>query len=302
MSRTSIARRPLQVENLESRAMLAVNVSVSGGALKVNGSNADDQIAIVQLDRNEFAVVGLNGTLVNGTPDGIAVRDRVKYDIRVDLKGGNDAVFVGNDVDALIAIAEDYGLDVPPLPDAGDLPGTGFTAPDDLVIKTGIGDDVVAVIARVKDGLDINTDRGFDLVAVRNTSVGTYAKIDTGSDADFLELTDFSVRKHLSVKLGSGDDNYFFDNVDVFDDADFNAGSGNDGQTTGLIQNSFIKDSFKASLGSGDDNITFLNNAGKSSLVDGESGFDQLFFDNDLLNDFRHYKLKSITPVEVDID
>src|SRR5688572_26321332 len=110
--RTKIpGRRPMFLESLESRAMLAgdISVNVSGGNLIVRGDNAANQIAILKLGSGEYAVAGFNGTTVEGSADPF-IATGVRGNIDVDLKSGNDLLGVGNDVAGLIALGQSLGF------------------------------------------------------------------------------------------------------------------------------------------------------------------------------------------------
>ena len=121
-------RRKIFLETLEPRAMLAgnVNVFVSGGSLFVQGDANDNAVLIQQegngtysvtgLDFNTLGVTGLGfaggPTSINGDDSGeAAIFSGVTNDINVDLKGGNDGLGIGNDIEALDGLARDcFGI------------------------------------------------------------------------------------------------------------------------------------------------------------------------------------------------
>src|SRR5262245_27198229 len=121
--------RRLGLENLESRQLLAgdVTVSVSGGDLTITGDGAANGVLMFQLGDGQYRIAGVRQVgaatrirLGNSTASYQTVTG-VTDDVVINLQGGNDRVTVTHN------------------------PGFSLysTLPDDLTIYTGSGDDVV---------------------------------------------------------------------------------------------------------------------------------------------------------------
>ncbi|MCU0879503.1 MAG: hypothetical protein MUF06_17125, partial [Pirellulaceae bacterium] len=84
-------QRRLFLEGLESRAMLAgdVSVDVSGGNLIIRGDNADNEITVTWVAEHTYEVAGV-GTEINGDTDVFLARN-VTNGIDVDLRDGDDS-------------------------------------------------------------------------------------------------------------------------------------------------------------------------------------------------------------------
>src|SRR5262245_60625264 len=94
MFRNKGFRRFLTGEQLESRAMLAGNVtaSLSGGRITIRGDAEDNEITITQVDADSYTVTGV-ATDVNG--DALPVDfDGVTAGFNIDLRGGNDILTI----------------------------------------------------------------------------------------------------------------------------------------------------------------------------------------------------------------
>lgn len=215
-------RRVLGVESLESRAMLAGNVSVSlaGGNLLVRGDGQANEIAIVQLSSGQYAVAGLPGTTVQGSTEPWVVNG-VKGNIDVDLKGGNDLVGVGNDVQALVDKADSYGLvDGSSLSSfISDLDsitsGEQLVVPKSLLIRTGDGNDGVAVIADVNKLLNVNLGGGDNIVDIDPTFIGESCIVRGGNGDDLASVFETQINKVLDIYLGKGDNSVYIDDSSV---------------------------------------------------------------------------------------
>jgi hypothetical protein len=122
------ARRRFCFEQLEARRVLATTFQVTNGALVVSGTQGDDNVSI-------------RGTEVPGrfevsTPSGSQLADGVSGEIRVDLGGGNDELFIeGVYVAGNISLALGAGDDVVYLG------GQVFSTAQDLNLSLGDGDD-----------------------------------------------------------------------------------------------------------------------------------------------------------------
>jgi len=268
-SRAGIHRRRFLVEGLEPRCLLAgnVNVFVSGGTLFVQGDGADNAILIQQEGDGEYSVtpfdfadLNLTGsgfaagpTTINGdaqTEQGVPLFfSGVKNDINVDLKGGNDGLAIGNDLETLNRMALDC-FDIGFNPDDG---GGSVTAsvdddtlfvPRNLIVNLGDGNDFTSISANVgtfnpngttkKGGVAvINLGNGNNGAAFGHGTIADDLLINGGNGRDNACVTDVFVRDLLAVQLGDGPGNsvdaHQFDAGHVL----VTTGNGNDDVTLG---------------------------------------------------------------------
>src|SRR6476646_6282625 len=96
-----LRRRPLFLEGLEQRAMLAGDVTavVRGGTWFIRGDNSDNAVVIQQTGSQQFTVVGADAdTTVNGQVVGTEfTADRVR-NFEIDLRGGDDSLGISNNL------------------------------------------------------------------------------------------------------------------------------------------------------------------------------------------------------------
>jgi hypothetical protein len=265
--RQKSGERRLKLEHLETRAMLAgnVSVSVSGGNLLVRGDNSSNQIAIVQFDVGKYAVVGLNGTKVNGSTDPV-VKGGVKNNIDVDLKNGHDILGIGNDIGLLEDLAYEYDLELPEI----DFPeGTPkcLTVPKHLNIKLGSGNDVAGVVAKV--GLRINADLGSgnDTLGIIDSQVKDDIIVRGGSGSDLVGIVETKISQMLDVNLGDGDNILGVEDVSIGESAVVITGKHDDEVYFG---NSSIKHNLIVRTGSGHDGVVVGSSIGVTE-AEGES-------------------------------
>jgi hypothetical protein len=103
MKRSSRNTKRLQVEQLESRTMLAGNVTahVAGGTLTIHGDDFNNTISVESFPGGAVQVRGFDDflgfpTAVNGAPNGVRLFYGVGNDIIIHMKGGDDTVRVSN--------------------------------------------------------------------------------------------------------------------------------------------------------------------------------------------------------------
>jgi hypothetical protein len=304
-------QRKLRLEFLESRAMLAgnVSVSVSGGNLVIRGDNADNGVLIQQIDADSYAVTGISvGTettitdgganVSGGGANGTAIADGVTGDVNIDLRGGDDILGVGNDVDALVALALEFNPElVLDVGDAVSLEGT-LSVNDDLTIRTGDGEDLIGVIANVDDVADIDSGRhddglgvinstigndllirtnsGVDGALVRETGIDDLLSIITSNDADLVQIETAFTRRAV-IDTGSGDDAVIVNAFDVDREIVVVTASGEDAVNmqsfsagTNLVVNTGSHDDVEVSLTSFnvDGAVTVVTGSGNEGFVE----------------------------------
>jgi hypothetical protein len=302
-SRTGFTRRRFLVEGLEPRCLLAgnVNVFVSGGTLFVQGDNNDNAVLIQQEGNGVYSVTGLDfanlntdGLEVNAGPTSIngddsgdsAVFSGVTNDINVDLRGGNDGLGIGNDLNTLSNLAENcFGINFNPDDGGGTLQvaqeGTLFV-PRNLIVNLGDGDDFTAISANVgsldskgntkKGGVaNINLGNGNNAAAFGDGNVADDLLISGGNGSDDACVSDVNVRDLLAVQLGNGDEN----DADI---ENFNAGHAL--VTTGVgndkvrLENFNLKRELVVSTGNGNDQVDVEDFTAQNVTVDTGAGND----------------------------
>ncbi len=207
----------LRFESLEDRRLLSITAWVNDGNLIIRGTSADDSVAIFVLEPGVYSVVGENGTMLNGEVEGQLTTNpgEVYRDVKIDLRGGDDNLYIGN---GLLAISQEEDGNGEQLAESD--------FPRDLKIKMGSGDDSVMLegVSVARD-TEIDTGDGFDEVFVTGEGpfganwFGDDLKIDTGNHADLVVVAGgeslLFVKKELKIKTGSGDDTVSVDLVDL---------------------------------------------------------------------------------------
>jgi hypothetical protein len=276
-------RRRLWAEQLEPRTMLAGNVtaSVRGGTLFVRGDSNDNQVGIVQLDSDTYAVVGVAGTSVNGQVDGIFVTDRPVVHITADLGAGDDLLGVGNDPQAIVDTQFDFSFDFTAAlgdPDAvaaavqAELDAVGapdtFALPGNLIIRMGNGIDGVAVIGDIGRSVIVDlgngSNNGFSLDSF--SSVGGSLVVTGRGGADEVVVQDSDIGGSMTLSLSSGDDLVLVQNTAIGGSAVVNTGNGIDDIE---INDTDIRLALVINSGAGDDDIHADDATGGDGVVAG---------------------------------
>jgi|GEM_PF-5441642 len=212
-----LPRRRLFLEGLETRAMLAGNVtaSVSGGTLFVTGDNADNNVVIQQTGTDQFTVVGVTGsaTTVNGKPEGIVFTGNGVRNFEINLRGGNDTLGISNDLTYLDALSAELvaGPVVPPVTPAATT-ASALSLRGYANIRGGVGNDAIAVNLRAGASIFVDANAGSDAVVVEgSTAVSLVVNTDTGNQstdgADYLRVRNVAISSGAIVaNTFSGDD------------------------------------------------------------------------------------------------
>jgi hypothetical protein len=301
-----LVHRRLWAEHLESRAMLAGNVtaSVRGGSLFVRGDSDDNQVGIVQLDSDSYAVVGVAGTSVNGTVDGVFVANGVTANITADLGNGDDLLGVGNDPQAIVDTRFDFSFEaeitaalgdpdavaaaVQAELDAAAAPAT-FALPGSLIIRLGNGFDAAAVIGDIGGSINANlgngTNNGFSLDSF--SSVGGSVVVTGGAGADEAVIQDSEIGGSLILSLSNGENLVTVQNVDIGGSAVINTGKHIDDIE---INDTDIRFGLVINSGAGDDDIHADDatggdgiQAGGAVVINSGAGHDHVQFSGDAL-------------------
>lgn len=264
--------RPLAMERLEPRILLAGNVKVTvpGGGLYLRGDNAHNAVIIRQLGKNKYEVEGINDrdgnpTSINGVPNGTKVLRRVRTGFKVDLRGGDDVLGVGNNDIALQQVLAE--LNNRAAISSGDSQITKFRVGRQLRIKMGAGNDAVALFAKVHAKARINLGSGENAIAVAHSHFNNL-NIVGRNRSDRVEIHDSRIKATLKLSLGDGTDKVNIGNSRTRR-ADIKTGASADGVHFAAVR---VKEKLKVSLDAGDDSLSMRGTIAKEAVLRGGSG------------------------------
>ncbi len=280
------------VERLESRAMLAgdVSASFSGGDLFVVGDRDGNNVELVAQDGG-IVLVGLADTTVNGEEGPFSVAEgttEFRGRVVVRLRGGDDRFVVQE----------------------------GMTFTDTVQLFTGGGDDQVGLAASDFERVRVVTLGGDDSVAADSVTAKRL-RIATRSGNDVISIVDTEVGESLAVVAGAGEDSVVVDGATVGKDLRVGLGRGDD---TLVVQDSDVSGRFKARgftgadvfsvdsntvarrsairMGAGKDAVKISGNEfGQRSVARGGGGADQI--ENDASDSLRQV---SFTDEDIDAE
>jgi hypothetical protein len=252
--------RPLKLERLEDRSMMAGNVTVkiTAGDVVITGDGNSNDIEISQPSLDRFKVTGRtsNGALtkINGVSNRSFFYNLTSFndDIIINMNGGNDRIFV-------------HGYDS----GFGDL-----DAHDDLLINMGTGNDVVTLRYVEAQAGDVSVDLGTgsdtlsasyvdaaDDFIVKNSATsrsrllvkanldnifaGDEINVDLRFSLDRINITN-SDADYLFAKLWSGDDKLNIKRTSSSVGSALDGGDGNDDLNLYLNDNTFSRTAFKS--------------------------------------------------------
>lgn len=199
--------RKLKVESLESRRLLAGNVTARyvNHELVIAGDNAANAIQVYAVPGSDgtgrtFQISGRNfdgqytpggvpvlsgvATQINGRPNAVSIF-APSAKVRIVTNGGNDAVFFGR---------------------AANGASTNETETVGLSIMTGTGQDYLRVLnAR---------DENINPTVIRMTQ-GTGSNADLENEADHVVIDGFHAQRSLNLSTGGGDDRVSIANFSV---------------------------------------------------------------------------------------
>lgn len=267
--------RPLGLESLEARRVMAGNVTASivGGDLVITGDNAANDVRIHQ-NLGKLVVEGLNGTRINGDN-----KDRfpADVDVRVDLNGGLDKLTVDHnspllfntDIKGNLAIDEvetvklnnldlHGSLDVDLESVNGRVDMFDFLIEGSLNIH-GAGGVQKAFLTQGRVELNANItfqNGGNDEIQTVGVLARKSLNVTTGSGADRINLDLFTqVVEDIAIRTGDGDDQVIVQQALIGDDLTIDVGD-DDNQVT--VQNILVDDIF-INLDDGDDDVLTLD-------------------------------------------
>ena len=266
--------RPLGLESLESRCVLAGNVvaSLSGTTLTLTGDDLANSFNVIRSGSN-VVVSGLSGTsiVLKGQTAGassrtFAVSDFNKLSISIVGKGGDDVVTLGSTSAANPLDMKSLSIDL------------GVGADRVFIDDTRL---VLGGSAKITLGTSSQLER--DQLSVYGLYVDGNLTVATGGGNDFFNIdSDTSVRGKLSVDLGTGDDDGWIDSG-AYGSIDVRTGDGNDSFYTGLDTNHTVHVTATGAVsydfGNGNDRVTFgILDFNSTFSVKTGAGDDQVTF------------------------
>ncbi len=280
MSRNQIGKRRLCAESLESRELLAgdVTLKVIGGNLFMTGDNANNSVTIAgTATPGKFTVTGAAGTKIDGkaaeTVTGISAS------IIANLNDGNDVLKVNN-----ANIGGNLIVDM----------GTGTNTFN--TTKVSVGGSLVSTSVNGSNtdnmsGLSVSHDAVFNLLGSGNESVtigGTKSSlggslvIDIGAGKNTISLDKLAVSNLLKIVDGSTTDTVTIKGTTADQLLYIDAANGKDHVELGVAFNA-EKNSFRIAqvfLGGGDDELDVHNTTvSLVTIFDGGPGTNK-FKDN----------------------
>jgi hypothetical protein len=194
-----------------------VVTTVSGSSLVVTGDSSPNAVAI-EPALDGVTVVGFDGTLVDGSSEGITVPGVRRLTVK--LGKGSDRLTLTHVT----------------LPDGLDLRlgrGNDSVWLDDVDggasrIQTGNGHDAVSVFDVSLNRLSVQTSNGFDFVELDRAWVSGDLDVDTGSDDDDVTIVATHIGDDVHVELGNDDDFALLADVAVDDDVEIDGEDGDD--------------------------------------------------------------------------
>ena len=201
--------------------------------------------------------------------DEIDVDEDIKGDASVVTLGGDDIVTVGDDIKGNASV--DLG-------DGDDILILDGEIRDDAVVITGAGNDTVIIGDDIQNDSVVTTGEGNDTVSVGD-DLQDGALLDTGSGDDTVTVED--ELDDATIYTGSGDDTVNIDTIR--DNSTVDTGDDNDTLYIRDISSSFDG---SVSMGSGDDELTLIDNSGGrwSKDLRGTDGTFDGGLGNDTLN------------------
>ncbi len=259
-------KRPWSIERLETRNMLAGNVTVQviGTDAFIIGDLADNNI-FIQGTVVTGRTSGGAATSINGTPNGTFDFAAFTQNLNVVMAAGTDVVEVnGLTVPGNLSINTGDGADLLRFnPVRVDVFGTILLVTEaggDRVLLTGGTTAGAGPGHRAQSHLTINTGGGNDEVRVTEFTVGLSTTIELGSEADLCDVRFSAIASDFFINGGAA-----YDSISV-DTCSSNAATfnGNADLTTLVVKNSRITGNLGLFTAGGDD-FVFL----QSSRIDG---------------------------------
>lgn len=221
LPRVAVAALVLGTGAVDARAAGDVEAAVSNGTLTVKGDDESNSILISPLGAGSYQIDG-TATTINGGAGFTA--NGVTGDVKITMNDGDDLVII-----------EDTNVE---------------PFPDDLVIRTGRGNDDVDMndYGTVGDA-KVSSDDGNDSVIMQAGTIGGKLTVKTGSGTDTFSIESGTVNGRTTVSTGGDDDGVFSNFAQTFTGrVTVRAGSGED---TVQLADTTTGDSTRINCGSG---------------------------------------------------
>lgn len=223
--RTRSLRRPLGVESLERRMVLAGNVTAQlmGATLMLAGDPLGNAVVVASVAGGKLAVVSDGTTTINGSPNPF-VTPRPVRSIVANLGAGNDGISFSNSAQGVADQLAELGIDPPPF-DVKDLQSgidkvaagaERFVLPGSLTVTTASGTDLVSIIGSVGGSVAVNLGSAptgpesgnalaiGGLLPAYASRIGGALTVVGGGQSDFVELAGMTVAGGVTASLGGG--------------------------------------------------------------------------------------------------
>jgi hypothetical protein len=222
----------LRIEALESRAMMAGNVTaaVVGGNLLIRGDNQFNDIAITAgPNPGDFLITGNNGTTVNGSSAPIT-ESGVTRNVMIAFKKAGCTLKIGDSQDQTLSIPGQLAIGAGSGNNTIDLENLQIGG--NLNVGLGNGQNTLTVDSVTARAALIGAGSGGDTVTISNTTVTKEFLVGTGNGSDTVTITgpgaDAVMARSLSVLTGGGSDVVNLADVDIRRGLLVNLGRGDD--------------------------------------------------------------------------
>ena len=207
----------LSLASSDAAAAGYVKAKVKNGDLILKGDSFRNVISVESVGGNQVVITGYEGTLINGYAQ---IYIGFSDDIKINLKDGDDYVYLGN-------------VNV-----------------DDLKIKTSDGDDAIYLYAcHIGDDLKVKSGDDDDTVVIEYSQIDGEMNVKLGEDDDYMGTHSIDARDEVNVRASDGED-YLSVSYSRFDD-ECEVDMGDDDDTLEVYNSTDFDDD--AELDGGDD-------------------------------------------------
>ena len=261
-------------QQVDQRLLMAGDVEVwmDGSDLRIEGDGSSNRVDVARVN----GVVRVTGnylygnTTINDGNTPFQFPENLIDDIRIEMNGGNDRVFVNN-IDLDNTSHGDLVIDT----NAGnDLVGVYNTDARDIIVRThGNNDDVIVAFSTATDDIDVELGTGNDELDLYSVIANDRIDIDGHNGADDVAIQYSEAHGKLYADLDDGDDILWINGGEYWD-VEVNGDKDDDRVT---LQGVTINDDLDIELNEGYDQL-YINNTtvGDFISLDGGSGSDKI--------------------------
>ena len=249
MARRKKKNRSNDYTRLENRQLMAGDVTATlvSGDLIIEGDNQSNRVIVEEWNSTQIRVFGSDQTTVNGSNGGSVFT--VSDDIRVNLNGGNDALFIRDleldgSTHADLIINGDAGQD--------EITIENVDVRRDVSVRGGSLSDRITVDRVSARDIAVRGDSGNDNLFVADSTVRQDLLVRAGSGNDDMRVFDTSIRRTFRWFGDSGENATLFINVNT-DNMYIYGGADRD--RVNLAGGNRIRDGLFANMGAGDDDL-----------------------------------------------